>query len=58
MKVNIIIECDEDNEIAQHLDKIRKDFIKAIKKGLITENFALEDNNCYGEHSAIVTDYV
>lgn len=57
MKVTIEIECDEDNEIAQHLDKLRKDFIKAIKKGQIAEGFTLVDNNCYGNHSVEVTDY-
>lgn len=57
MKVTIEIECDEDNEIAQHLDKLKKDFIKAAKANKITENFAVEDDNCYGSHTAIVTDY-
>lgn len=57
MKVNIEINCDEEAEIAQHLDKIRKDFIKAIKKGKICENFSLSDDNCYGDHYALVTDF-
>ncbi len=57
MRAVIVIDCDEDNEIAQHLDKLRKDFTKAAKQQKITENFALEDNNCYGNHAAIVTDY-
>lgn len=53
MKVTIIIECDEYNEICQHLDKIRKDMIKSIKKGTIESDSGDQfyDDNCYGEHS-------
>lgn len=38
MKVTIVIECDEYNEICQHLDKIRKDMVKSIKKGTIEKD--------------------
>ena len=52
MKVTIIIECDEYNDICQHLDKIRKDMIRSIKKGTIESDKGeqFSDNNCYGEH--------
>lgn len=53
MKVTIIIECDEYNEICQHLDKIRKDVKKAIQKGIIESDSgeSFYDDNCCGEHS-------
>lgn len=61
-KVNIEIECDEPNEICQHLSKIKSDLIKVIKQKnsgldlddrLIKVNF--DDNNCYGDHTVKIT---
>ena len=57
MKVTVVIECDEYNEICQHLDKIRKDIKKSIVKGTI-ETVPLDffdDNNCYGTHTVTIS---
>jgi len=56
MKVTIEIECDEYNEICQHLDKIRKDMIKSIKKDTIEKDKGEQfyDNNCYGTHTVVI----
>lgn len=62
-KVFIEIECEESNEIIQHLNKIKSDLTKEIKKKTSISDedrlplVDLYDNNCYGTHEVkIITD--
>jgi len=61
IKVEIVIECDEANEIVQHLSVLKSQFIKEIKKknsGMDLperlNSLVIEDSNCYGEHKATI----
>lgn len=59
MKAIIVIECDEDNEIIQHISEIRKQLKKAIltrRKYSPNEmsDIAVHDDNCYGSHMATI----
>lgn len=61
MKAIIVIECDEDNEVIQHLTVIRKQLKKALRIRSISNILApdnsdivVSDNNCYGSHMATV----
>ena len=63
MKVKIEIECDDEQEVLSHLNVIRKQIKRAFRKHLKKDpeymehpEFLLEDNNCYGLHSVIVTE--
>lgn len=55
LRVTVVIECDEANEIVQHLDHLKKEIRKEYTKhpeifdktGFIK---SFTDNNCYGEH--------
>jgi hypothetical protein len=58
MKIKIDIECETINEFLAHLDKIKIDSKKQIKKlklNPIKDEFPkkvnLDDDNCYGEHT-------
>lgn len=58
MKAIIVIECDEDNEVIQHLTVITKQLKKAIlnrrKDPEEFDDLIVTDNNCYGSHMATV----
>lgn len=61
IKVTIEIECDEANEIIQHLNVIKSDLTKIIKQknsGLDLyarlDGKELTDSNCYGDHKVKV----
>lgn len=58
-KVTVVIECDEKQEICQHLDKLKKDIQSEIKRfpdkfDQNTETLVFDSNNCYGEHRCSV----
>ena len=62
-KVTIIIECDEPNEIVQHLDKLKKDIKADVKRHpdkyddltVYNDPIRFEDSNCYGEHDCSIS---
>jgi hypothetical protein len=58
MKAIIIIECDEDNEVIQHISVIRRQLKSAILKRRKTpedmSDLIVDDDNCYGSHMATV----
>lgn len=63
MKAIIVIECDEDNEVIQHISVIRKQLKKEIffrrKNDELTGltslmDIVVTDDNCYGSHMATV----
>lgn len=62
MKAIIVIECDEDNEVIQHLSVIRAQLKKEIlfrRKWTIKgeeslKDIVVTDDNCYGSHMATV----
>jgi hypothetical protein len=63
MKAIIVIECDEDNEVIQHISEIRKQLKKEIlarrkdeqMTGLTSlMDIVVTDDNCYGSHMATV----
>lgn len=59
MRAIIVIECDEDNEVIQHLNVLTKDLKKQIIKRRkenpedVTDLKSYDDN-CYGSHQATV----
>jgi hypothetical protein len=55
MKVKIIIECEDEQELLSHLFVIRRDLKRELKKDPEFEGH-LEDNNCYGWHNILVKD--
>lgn len=63
MKAIIVIECDEDNEVIQHISEIRKQLKREILSrrkdeamtGLTSlTDIVVTDDNCYGSHMATV----
>jgi hypothetical protein len=58
MKAIIVIECDEDNEVIQHLTVVRKQLKAAILKRRKTPDdltdIVVDDDNCYGSHMATI----
>lgn len=64
MKVSIEIDCSDTDEIFSHLTVIRRQLRKAItyleeaKPDEQWEPFTVDDENCYGSHTATVIDDV
>lgn len=57
MKINIEIECMDDDEVLTHLSVIRSKIKKELAK--TTENqtgVTFSDSNCYGIHTVKITD--
>ncbi len=63
MRVVIVIDCDEDNEVIQHLAVVKKQLKAAILKRrkenesqTVSNQMDIDvsDSNCYGSHKAIV----
>lgn len=63
MKAIIVIECDEDNEVIQHMSEIRKQLKREILSrrkdegltGLTSlTDVVVTDDNCYGSHMATI----
>jgi hypothetical protein len=58
MKAIIVIECDEDNEVIQHISVLRKQLKGAIlqrrKHPENLKDLVVVDDNCYGSHMATV----
>lgn len=59
MKAIIVIECDEDNEVIQHISEIRKQLKREILKRRKNapddiSDMVVTDDNCYGSHMATV----
>ncbi len=58
LRVDIVIECETEEEILSHLAKITKqvkDKLKAINNE-VTKTIQLEDSNCYGDHTVIIKE--
>lgn len=59
MKIQITIECLDDDEALTHLSVIRSQLKKELKKvaNIVNpDDIAFTDNNCYGTHSVSVMD--
>jgi hypothetical protein len=56
MEINIIIECDNEEDLLLHLSVIRLQIKKAMKKTPTLPDMVLEDNNCYGYHKVEIGD--
>ena len=56
LRVDIIIECETEDEIFSHLSVIRSQIKKKLKSinNEVTETVQLEDSNCYGNHTVII----
>ncbi len=60
MKVKIIIDCDSGNELLSHLKVITnqvKAKIKEAKSKDIKKPIKLDDNNCYGTHEIVISEF-
>ena len=56
LRVDIVIECEEENEILAHLDVIRAQIKNKFKEinNEVKDTIQLEDSNCYGDHTVII----
>jgi hypothetical protein len=56
LRVDIVIECETEDEIFSHLAKIREQIKVKLKtiNNEVTETIQLEDSNCYGDHTVII----
>lgn len=55
MKTEIIIHCETDKELYSHLKVIINQIKNTIEKNPDIKTIMVEDNNCYGYHSAEIT---
>jgi hypothetical protein len=56
LRVDIVIECETEDQILSHLSMIRKqikDKLKAINNEVM-DTIHIEDSNCYGDHTVII----
>lgn len=63
MKVTIVIECDDEQDLFMHLSVIRQSLKNQSKKmengfnGMReNEKISFDDSNCYGSHSVIMEE--
>jgi hypothetical protein len=57
MKVIIVIDCEDESEILQHLTVMKRKLQLLLKKRPdgVNSREILEDTNCYGYHKMIIT---
>lgn len=56
IRVDIVIECETEEEILTHLSVIRGQIRKKLKTvGEVNKPILLEDSNCYGSHNIIIS---
>lgn len=56
LRVDIVIECETEDEILSHISVIRQQIKNKLKQinNEVTQTIQLEDSNCYGNHTVII----